>query len=369
MAPQAVLRALRLLLPAPSGLIQVTTRGPLNPDATVVLLVRRQALARYLRDFAADAGLSSLAEAALVGLFVYAALLLSLVRPMRHIIGSIQAFRADPERTPPLRAEMTMPFRNDEMAIAARELGGMQRELRTALWRNARLAAIGTAVAKVSHDLRGILASAMLAAERLQMHADPAVQRTGDILIRAVDRATELVRSTLEFAREGPAAPERTNCVLAAIINEVADQVRLAYPALGVQVSCAPDLEVDADRSLLTRVFSNLLRNAAEASAQNIRVGVSAAPGEIAIVVGDDAGGLPDTVRENLFQPFVRGARRGSTGLGLAIVRDLARAHGGDVTLVETGPSGTSFRITLAATSRRKPRPAAASEVGAIASE
>jgi hypothetical protein len=156
MAPQAVLRALRLLLPAPSGLIQVTTRGPLNPDATVVLLVRRQALARYLRDFAADAGLSSLAEAALVGLFVYAALLLSLVRPMRHIIGSIQAFRADPERTPPLRAEMTMPFRNDEMAIAARELGGMQRELRTALWRNARLAAIGTAVAKVSHDLRGI---------------------------------------------------------------------------------------------------------------------------------------------------------------------------------------------------------------------
>ncbi len=195
------------------------------------------------------------------------------------------------------------------------------------------------------------------------------MQRTGDILIRAVDRATELVRSTLEFAREGPAAPERTNCVLAAIINEVADQVRLAYPALGVQVSCAPDLEVDADRSLLTRVFSNLLRNAAEASAQNIRVGVSAAPGEIAIVVGDDAGGLPDTVRENLFQPFVRGARRGSTGLGLAIVRDLARAHGGDVTLVETGPSGTSFRITLAATSRRKPRPAAASEVGAIASE
>jgi signal transduction histidine kinase len=115
----------------------------------------------------------------------------------------------------------------------------------------------------------------------------------------------------------------------------------------------------------LARIFSNLLRNAADAQARRIRVEVMSTPAEISVLVCDDAGGLPDSVRENLFRPFVRGARRGSTGLGLAIVRDLARAHGGDAILVETGPGGTSFRITLPATRSRKPRAAPADSVGA----
>jgi signal transduction histidine kinase len=367
MLPQAVFRAFRLLLPGAGGLIEVTTPSSLDPNATVVLLVRREALARYLRDFARDAGVTSLMEAAIVGLIVYVALLLFLVRPMRRIIGSIQAFRADPERTPPLIAEATMPLRNDEMAMAARELGGMQRELRTALWRNARLAAIGTAVAKVSHDLRGILASALLAAERLENHADPSVKRTGEIIIRCVERATELVGSTLAFAREGPAAPERTPCALLPLIAEVAESIRLAAPGLSIDVMVPPGLEIDADRGQLARIFSNLLRNAADAQARHIRVEVSSTAAEISVVVSDDAGGLPESVREHLFRPFVPGARRGSTGLGLAIVRDLARAHGGDATLVETGPRGTSFRITLPAARSRKPRAAPAASVDAAA--
>ena len=80
----------------------------------------------------------------------------------------------------------------------------MQHELRAALWRNARLAALGTVVAKVSHDLRGILTPALLTAERLQLNPDPRVQRAGEMLAQAVDRATDLVRRTLDYAREGP---------------------------------------------------------------------------------------------------------------------------------------------------------------------
>ncbi len=90
------------------------------------------------------------------------------------------------------------------MAVAGRELAAMQHELRAALWRNARLAALGTVVAKVSHDLRGILTPALLTAERLQLSADPKVQRAGETLAQAVDRATDLVRRTLDYAREGP---------------------------------------------------------------------------------------------------------------------------------------------------------------------
>jgi signal transduction histidine kinase len=103
-----------------------------------------------------------------------------LVRPVRRLTGSIAAFRADPERTTPLDPGDVSVLSNDEVTVAGRELAAMQHELRAALWRNARLAGIGTVVAKVSHDLRGILTPALLTAERLQLNPDPKVQRAGD---------------------------------------------------------------------------------------------------------------------------------------------------------------------------------------------
>ncbi len=92
----------------------------------------------------------------------------------------------------------------------------------------------------------------------------------------------------------------------------------------------------------------NLVRNAVEA--------LGAGPGEIRVTaaregsggvidVSDNGPGIPDAVRSRLFQPFA-GSSRGS-GLGLAIARDLARAHGGDITLLSTGATGTHFRIAI----------------------
>ena len=309
--PQAVFRAFESLFDAQDDLLQVEARSPLQGASELTLRLQDGELTRHLRVFARVFGLLSLGFAVLAALLVYFSLLAFLVRPMRHIIASIYAFRADPERTPPLDVAETMPLRDDEMAVAARELTAMQRELRTALWRNARLAAIGTAVAKVSHDLRGILSPALLAAERLQMSEDPGVHRAGDILVRTVDRATELVRSTLSFAREGPVVPERTRSSLREIVTEAVEPVRTTWPALRVEIACAEDLEIDADRGQLLRVFGNLLRNAAEAQATVVRIESSATPSEIAIDVADDAHGLPELVQQSLFRPFVAGGRRG----------------------------------------------------------
>ena len=65
-------------------------------------------------------------------------------------------------------------------------------------------------------------------------------------------------------------------------------------------------------------------------------------------------------MQERLFRPFVSGGRPGSTGLGLAIVRDLMRAHGGEIGLVETGTAGTRFRLTLPRAARAPSRTDAA---------
>ncbi len=102
-----------------------------------------------------------------------------------------------------------------------------------------------------------------------------------------------------------------------------------------------------ADRIQLFRVLTNLLRNAAEAGARSVRISAHQENTLLAVEIADDGPGLPEAVRNDLFRPFAGSARRGGTGLGLAIARDLMVAHGGDIELVATGASGTTFRLTL----------------------
>jgi signal transduction histidine kinase len=241
------------------------------------------------------------------------------------------------------------PLANDEIAAASRELAALQHELRGALWRHAHLAALGAAMSRASHDLRGILAPALLTAERLQMNADPRISNAGDVLVRAIDRATELVRRTVAFVREGPPTLTRAPLDLGSVIEEAAEQVRATTPKLRIEAAVPGATRVEADAGELVRVFANLLRNAGEAGALHVVVGAVSGQAAIEVTIEDDGPGLPEPVRQALFRPFVTGGRPGGSGLGLAIAHDLVRAHGGELTLMRTGPCGTTFRVVLPA--------------------
>jgi len=338
-------RALRAILLPRDRLLRVIGHSPFPEEATVELWLHETVLNRSLRQSATDFIVLSLLIAGITGGLVYLAVLLLLVRPMRRITGSIAAFRADPEHTTPLNPSDVTILPDDEMAVAGRELAAMQHELRTALWRNARLAGLGTVVAKVSHDLRGILTPALLSAERLQIHADPRVRRAGEVLAQAVDRAADLVRRTLEYAREGPPPLQFAPVALAPLVNEAAETARPLRESLRVNNAIDAAIQVRADRMELFRVLANLLRNAAEAGARTVRISAQHAGTALAIDIADDGPGLPEPVRAELFRPFA--GRRDGTGLGLAIARDLMVAHGGEIALVETGDTGTTFRLTL----------------------
>lgn len=324
----------------------VVAPSPKRPQAVLSIVLREDELDDHLKAAAAGVALHGLAVAIPTGVLVHVALLVLLVRPMRRLTQSIAAFRADPERTAPLEPPHAAPETRDEMVLAQRELGAMQRELRAALWRNARLAALGAALAKVGHDLRGILAPAMLSAERLQGSGDPALRRTGDSIARTVERATELVRNTLDFAGEVP-APPRERVPLRELAQEVAEEVRTRHPLLRVEVSIGGALAAHGDRASLRRVLANLLRNAAEAGAGRVAVSAAAEDGLAVLTVEDDGPGLPEAVRARLFQPFVTAGKAGGTGLGLAITRDLVRAQGGEIGLVRSTPGGSAFRLAL----------------------
>lgn len=349
-------RAIGELIRSDDRLIRVVGPSRFRPGAVVELVIRERVLSDDLRDYAWQSAEVAVTIAVVTGAIVWFALLRLLVLPMRRLTRSIAAFRADPEQASPIEPSRAPPFGEDEMAAAERELAAMQSDLRAALSRNARLAALGTAMAQVSHDLRGILSPALLVADTLREHADPAIGRAGDMIVRVVDRATNLARGMLDFAREGPAPPARRAVWLHGVVEETIESLLGATLACEIVNDVPGDLRAQADRDQLLRVLANLARNACEAGALRLRIGAAAVrlpdpdgPPAIHVDVEDDGPGLPDRVRETLFRPFTNSTKQDGTGLGLAIARDLVRAQGGELELVRTGPDGTTFRLSLPA--------------------
>jgi hypothetical protein len=227
---QSLIRGLVAATATEDMLVEIIADTPFKPGTEIEFIMHRAPLSQALRELDGPDAWMTLMVASMVGLILYLALLALLVRPMRRLTASIAAFRADPEHGVPLDLRAMTARRDDEISVAGRELAAMQRELRAALWRNSRLAALGTVVAKVSHDVRGVLTPVLLQADRLGKHADPAVRRAGDALVQAVERAIDLVHRTLDFARDGPPPPLLGRIRLRALVTEAAESVRGAVP-------------------------------------------------------------------------------------------------------------------------------------------
>ncbi|HEY1857338.1 sensor histidine kinase [Acidocella sp.] len=327
--------------------LEVTAPSPLQNNAMLDIIVSGTELARHLRGYAAHILVLAVIISLVTGSLVFAALDQLLVRPMRILTASIVGFRHAPEQDGQSDLIWLASRREDEISRAASELKLLQDEMRAALWRNARLAAVGTAVAKISHDLRNILTSALLVADRLQESDDPTIKRAAQTLIPAVERAAQLVSRTVDFAREGPPAIIRSSVGLRDLIDETASALRPDATGVTIENNVPGTLVMALDREQIYRVLVNLMRNAVEAGANHITIAVTGDNGMTRLNIRDNGSGLPARVQENLFRPFTGSGRHGSTGLGLTIARDLVRAHGGELQLAHTGPDGTLFVMEL----------------------
>ena len=274
-----------------------------------------------------------------------------LVKPIKGVVGHMQSYAEAPEDT---RRIIQPSASVTELREAEEALQSLETQLTQALRQKERLAQLGGAVARVSHDLRNILTSAQLFTDRIEMSEDPAVKRMAPKLVNSIKRAVSLCESTLAFGRAEEPAPALTLVNLGELVSDVLDSERLAIGDFDLSLSegVPGNLRVRADPEQMHRVLSNLVRNARQAI-----VGTGD-PGEINIAahaeddvwyidVIDTGPGLPPKAREHLFQPFHGGARKGGSGLGLAIAEELVRGHGGTLTLLDSDETGSRFRICL----------------------
>lgn len=308
-----------------------------------------------LRSAMIDYGLRILGLSALISAVTAALLFLAvrrlLVTPIRRVVNHMSVYAEAPEDA---RRVIEPQSKVVELREAEEALQSMQHQLTGALRQKDRLAQLGGAVAKVSHDLRNILTSAQLFADRMETSDDPMVKRAAPKLVNSISRAVGLCESTLAFGKAEEPAPTLTRFMVSTLIRDVVESEKLAAGENDVEfVTDVPQtLAVRADHEQLYRVLTNLVRNARQA------IEATRAPGTIEISageeeegwwlrVGDTGPGLPERAREHLFQPFQGGFRKGGTGLGLAIAAELVRGHGGRLELLRSDAEGTEFVIHL----------------------
>ena len=350
---RAIWRSLEtLFFSSDSDVMRIVGQGPPGTDFIEIVIDQSQLRARMFA-FSRNILLLSLLISAITATLVYLSLHYLFVRPLNRLTTNMVSFRQDPENA----SLIVQPSgRSDEIGIAERELGAMQRDLTSMLQQKSHLAALGLAVSKINHDLRNLLASAQLFSDRLASVPDPTVQRFAPKLVQSLERAIAFCQSTLSYGQVREAPPDRKSVRLEGLVEDVRETLGIsAESRVRWITSVERGLMVDADTEQLFRVILNLARNALQAlesrapnepGRDQLRITGRREGTVVAIEVSDTGPGVPERARAHLFEAFQGSTRRGGSGLGLAIAAELVRAHGGEIRLVE-GTIGATFRLII----------------------
>lgn len=211
---------------------------------------------------------------------------------------------------------------------------------------NARLERVADTI---SHDLRNPLS---VASGSVELAAETGDDADFERALDALDRMDDIVESTLRVARSGRDDPDETPVSLSAVAERGWQNVPTGDASLVV----GEGAEVRADADQLESLLENLFRNAVEHGATGGSVTVTVGRTSDGFFVEDDGVGLPAGERETVFQRGVTTSEDG-TGLGLAIVRDIADAHGWQVTLGESDAGGVRVDVS-GVTAAEEPAPA-----------
>lgn len=231
---------------------------------------------------------------------------------------------------------------------------------RDALHQSEKLAALGSLLAGVAHELNNplsiVLGQATLLREDATASDMPASMRDRvDRIETAAERCARVVRSFLSIARQRKA--KRRAIALAPLLDTSLELMLYGLQSGGIIVTRDYDEslpEVFADPDQVQQIVVNLLANAAQAleeveGRREIRVSVGSGPeGKLRLLVADNGPGVPQEIAQRIFDPFFTTKPQGSgTGIGLSVSRGLAESQGGTLSLRATPDGGAVFEFSL----------------------
>jgi PAS domain S-box-containing protein len=239
------------------------------------------------------------------------------------------------------------------------------KEREALLQRQERLIAMGEMAAEVAHEIRNPLGGIKGFASLIQRRAqDDAIKRHAGFIIEGVSSIEKIVNDFLAYAR--PLKPVFIKADLHALIKDCLTTSLEGFEGIDVDLDLSEGIgDVELDVEQMKQVLRNLFINAAEAMPEGGTIYVRTylwdrqfkmmfqgqervlPPGKTVVVEVSDTGvGIPDEVKERIFNPFFTTKDTG-TGLGLAIVHRIIEAHGGTISVRDRRGGGTTFTVKL----------------------
>ena len=239
-----------------------------------------------------------------------------------------------------------------EIAKAINQMANRRQALEATLRRQDRLAALGKVVAGVAHEIRNPLNSIRLTLELLSRRVHKGEVRGNEVQgsLEEVDRLDRILARLLAFGR--PGLEERrvqdVRPLIERAVKMVQEQAQRKNVVIAFERNGGP-LDADVDGLQVEQVLLNLLLNAVEASPGNcpVRVETGTRDGAVQIKVTDEGPGVPESIRDHVFDPYFTTKETGS-GLGLSVSREVVAHHNGELTFESNG-RGTTFVLRLPA--------------------
>ena len=271
----------------------------------------------------------------------------------REVLGVLAVFTDRPHR-----------FDNDEKRICATlaSLGAVALQnarlyarvfqSEETLRKQEQLTTLGLLAAEIAHEIRNPLTVLKLLHGGLGIDFTPDDPRRTDLRVisEKLDQLESIVTRVLNFAKAPSSLHSRWS-----LADIIADTLVLVRPKLAqakihlLYEPPATPLIVEANKGQLQQVLLNLILNATQAMPDGGAIALTfgpESPGQATLDLADTGTGIPEEVRDRIFDSFFSG-RPDGTGLGLAIARRILQAHHGDLALVSTGPGGTTMRVVI----------------------
>jgi signal transduction histidine kinase len=230
-------------------------------------------------------------------------------------------------------------------------------EVEAQLGANQKLSALGELSASLAHEIKNPLSSLKGTAEIIldEFPEGHPKREFGEILLKEVDRLNVTVNEILQYSKgQAAVGSDQPPEPLTEVINRVARllESHLRKKSVTLRIDACPEADLFmVDGSKMSQVFLNIILNAIDVLFKNGRINVKIRSdgGEMVVAVSDNGPGIPESLRLDIFKPFVSGKDHG-TGLGLSISAKIVESLGGRIDVTESTEGGACFSVSLPGT-------------------